>query len=188
MPSTVLVTGATGWLGRHVLDALARLHDVTVIAAARDVARVPARFAAGARIGDLTDRAYRRSVVTDVDVVIHAGTWSSFWGHAGQERSLFLEPSIDLLTAPSRPVPGASSSPPPSPSARRLTPARSFQPPMLPWHGATGLTSTRWSPSSSTPRGSPERGPGPRQSCRHAWVTSWAPGCRWASSPRWFLG
>lgn len=97
MPSTVLVTGATGWLGRHVLDALARLRDVTVIAAARDVARVPARFAAGARIGDLTDPTYRRSVVTDVDVVIHAGTWSSFWGHAGQERSLFLEPSIDLI-------------------------------------------------------------------------------------------
>ncbi|NTV39815.1 MAG: NAD(P)-dependent oxidoreductase, partial [Demequinaceae bacterium] len=33
----------------------------------------------------------------DADVVIHAGTWSSFWGHAREESDLFLDPSIDLI-------------------------------------------------------------------------------------------
>lgn len=93
----VLVTGATGWLGGHVLAALSDHRDVTAIAAARDRARVPPAYASMARIGDLTDPAYRREVVRDVDVVIHAGTWSSFWGHEVQERTLFLEPSLDLI-------------------------------------------------------------------------------------------
>lgn len=97
MAITVLVTGATGWLGGHVLAALSDHRDVTAIAAARDASRVPPGYATDARIGDLTDPAYRRRVVEDVDVVIHAGTWSSFWGHEVQERTLFLEPSLDLV-------------------------------------------------------------------------------------------
>ncbi|GIG54972.1 dTDP-4-dehydrorhamnose 3,5-epimerase [Demequina activiva] len=97
MPTTVLVTGATGWLGRHTLDALAGHSGLRVIAAARDASRVPPAHTAQARIGDLTDPTYRHTVVQGVDVLIHAGTWSSFWGHASHERSLFLEPSIDLI-------------------------------------------------------------------------------------------
>jgi len=68
-----------------------------VIAAARDASRIPSWFAGETRIGDLTDPAYRRDVVQGVDVVIHAGTWSSFWGHAKAERELFLEPTLDLI-------------------------------------------------------------------------------------------
>ena len=92
----IVVTGATGFLGGHILAALNAL-PVTVIAAARDSARLPAWFTGEARIGDLTDPAYRRAVVDDADVVIHAGTWSSFWGHAREELALFQEPSIDLI-------------------------------------------------------------------------------------------
>ncbi len=94
--SRVLVTGASGFLGGHILDAL-RAHPVEVIAAARNRAAIPAWFAGETRIGDLTDAAYRRSVVQGVDVVIHAGTWSSFWGHEREERALFLEPALGLL-------------------------------------------------------------------------------------------
>lgn len=97
MTTTVLVTGATGWLGGHILAALATRSDVTVIAACRAPERLPGAFAGEARIGDLTDREYRRSVVQGVDVVLHAGTWSSLWGHRDAERELFLEPSLDLI-------------------------------------------------------------------------------------------
>jgi len=93
---TVLVTGATGFLGGHILAAL-READAVTIAAARDATRIPAWFDGETRIGDLTDPAYRREVVQGADVIIHAGTWSSFWGHARQERELFLEPALDLI-------------------------------------------------------------------------------------------
>ena len=92
----IVVTGATGFLGGHIMSAL-NSHPVTLIAAVRDASRLPAWFTGQTRIGDLTDPAYRREVVRDADVVIHAGTWSSFWGHEREERDAFLEPSIDLI-------------------------------------------------------------------------------------------
>jgi nucleoside-diphosphate-sugar epimerase len=93
----VLVTGATGFLGRNVLQALAARPDVAPIAACRRIENLPAGFAGEVRAGDLLDAAYRTAVVENVDVVCHAGTWAAFWGHASLERSRFLEPTIDLI-------------------------------------------------------------------------------------------
>lgn len=97
MTTTILVTGATGFLGGHILTALRDLPGVTAVAAARDANRVPAWFTGEVHVGDLADPGYRREVVRDVDVILHAGTWSTFWGHAEAERRLFLEPSLDLV-------------------------------------------------------------------------------------------
>jgi nucleoside-diphosphate-sugar epimerase len=92
----IVVTGATGFLGSHILAAL-RAVPVRLVAAARDLSRLPAWFDGETRIGDLTDASYRRTVVHDADVVIHAGTWSSFWGHDREERERFEEPHLDLI-------------------------------------------------------------------------------------------
>jgi 2-alkyl-3-oxoalkanoate reductase len=73
---------------------------VDVIAACRDPAKLAGLlpgFAGEVRSGDLCDATYRSAVVTDVDVVCHAGTWGSFWGHAELERTRFFEPAIDLV-------------------------------------------------------------------------------------------
>jgi nucleoside-diphosphate-sugar epimerase len=58
---------------------------------------MPAWFRGETRVGDLIDPGYRASVVEDIDVVCHAGTGGSLWGHAGHERARFLEPTIDLI-------------------------------------------------------------------------------------------
>lgn len=92
----IVVTGATGFLGGHILEAL-DAESVTLIAAARDTSRLPDWFVGETRVGDLTDPAYRKEVVRDADVVIHAGTWSSFWGHAEQETERFEIPALDLI-------------------------------------------------------------------------------------------
>ncbi|SEJ10567.1 NAD-dependent epimerase/dehydratase family protein [Demequina mangrovi] len=97
MSTTVLVTGATGWLGGHILAALRDAPGVTTVAAARDGSRLPSWFTGPTRLGDLADPAYRRAVVRDVDAVIHAGTWSSLWGHPEAERTLYLAPALDLM-------------------------------------------------------------------------------------------
>lgn len=96
MPKRILVTGATGYLGGHILAAVAAQGDVP-IAAARDASRLPASFDGETRVGDLRDPAYRAEVVRGVDAIAHAGTWSSFWGHEHEERELFLDPTLDLI-------------------------------------------------------------------------------------------
>jgi nucleoside-diphosphate-sugar epimerase len=93
----VLVTGATGFLGRNVLAAVSAREDAVAIAACRTPEKLAAGLGGEVRPGDLRDPGYRRAVVRGVDVVCHAGTWSSFWGHATRERSYFYEPARDLV-------------------------------------------------------------------------------------------
>ncbi|MBZ0092538.1 MAG: NAD-dependent epimerase/dehydratase family protein, partial [Sulfuricellaceae bacterium] len=57
---TVLVTGANGFAGSHILAALAQRADVRVIAACRDKEKLPPGFAGEVREGDLADPSYVR--------------------------------------------------------------------------------------------------------------------------------
>ena len=95
----VLVTGANGFVGSHVLQALQQHNGVQAIAACRDRRKLPTDFRGEVREGDLRDANYRKAVVKDVDVLCHAAAWSSLWGHAGESRKLFLEPSLNLISA-----------------------------------------------------------------------------------------
>ena len=93
----VLVTGATGFLGRNILKSLLTRPEITPIAACRTPTKLLAEFNGEVRAGDLLDAGYRREVVKNVDVVCHAGTWSTLWGHQELEITRFLEPSLDLI-------------------------------------------------------------------------------------------
>lgn len=93
---TIVVTGATGFLGGHILGAL-RTQPAHLVAAVRATSRLPSWFEGDTRVGDLMDPDYRRTVVRGADVVIHAGTWSSFWGHPREERERFEVPHLDLI-------------------------------------------------------------------------------------------
>ena len=96
-PRRVLVTGATGFLGRNVLAALGASAEVEPIAACRTPSKLASAFGGEVRSGDLRDPDYRRTVVKDVDVICHAGTWSSMWGHQTEEQTHFFEPACDLV-------------------------------------------------------------------------------------------
>ena len=97
--TAVLVTGANGFVGSHVLEALQRRRGVTVIAACRDAARLPAGFDGEVRAGDLRDVRYVREVVDGVDVLCHGAAWTSVWGRRDESRRLHLEPTLSLIDA-----------------------------------------------------------------------------------------
>lgn len=94
---TILVTGATGFVGSHVLEAVSTLSGVEVIAACRDTDRLPTGFNGEVRAGDLRDAGYRHSLCKGVDVICHAAAWTSMYKHKRQSRELHLEPSIALV-------------------------------------------------------------------------------------------
>lgn len=96
MSPRVVVTGATGFLGGHALEALQGTPGVQVIAAGRDRSRLPAGFAGETLVGDLADPAYRRRLVAGADVVCHAASSASLWAHAEWERRGYLEPAVGL--------------------------------------------------------------------------------------------
>ncbi len=93
----VLVTGATGFLGSTVLTALLARPDVEPIAACRQRKKLQSSFRGEVRTGDLQDPAYREALVQNVDVICHAGSWASMWGHKTLERKYFFEPTRDLI-------------------------------------------------------------------------------------------
>lgn len=94
----ILVTGASGFLGSNIIKAFARQDTGDkIIAACRNRKKIHQDFHGEVREGDLLDPAYRQSVVQGVDIICHAGTWSSMWNHDQMERENFYNPASDLL-------------------------------------------------------------------------------------------
>lgn len=94
----VLVVGATGFVGRHVLAELEAWGGAHVIVAGRDVSRLPPRCRADARVGDLRDAEYVQRLFTDIDVVCLTASWSALYGHTQSSESLYRLPILRALT------------------------------------------------------------------------------------------
>lgn len=97
--ATILVTGATGFVGRHALEALMRREGHELVAACRDPDRLPGGYQGAVRVGDLRDPDYRARLLDGVDAVCHCMAWTSLFGHGERSRDLYLEPSLALIEA-----------------------------------------------------------------------------------------
>ncbi len=95
----VLVVGATGFVGSHVLDAISADGSVEVIAACRDESRLIPGFRGETRIGDVDDEAYLESLFDGIDIVCNAFSWTSLYDHEEESERLFLRPSLRLIDA-----------------------------------------------------------------------------------------
>lgn len=96
---TVLITGANGFVGSHILEALQQEPDIQVIAACRDPSKLLPSFQGEVRQGDIRDGAYLETLFKGVDVVCNAAAWTSVWNHARASRALFYEPAIAMIDA-----------------------------------------------------------------------------------------
>jgi len=96
-PVTVLVTGATGFVGSHTLTALSAMENVRVIATCRNPARLSAHFQGEVRVGDLNDAGFRKRVLQDVNAVAHCAAWTAAWGHRTQSDKHHLRPAIQFI-------------------------------------------------------------------------------------------
>ena len=99
MSKRILVTGATGFTGSHILESLMQDGSVTPIAACRNPNSLLPGFKGESRPGDLRDPDYVESVVKDIDVICHAAAWTSLWNHHQQSRENYLEPTLHLIEA-----------------------------------------------------------------------------------------
>ncbi len=93
----ILITGATGFVGSHTLDAFSARKDVELVIACRDRKRLHRDPKQEVMEGDLRDAGYRRSILKEVEVLVHAAAWTSLWGNADLSRQLYLEPSLHLF-------------------------------------------------------------------------------------------
>lgn len=99
MTHTILVTGATGFVGSHVLEALSQIthKDLRIIAACRDRRKLIPDYHGDVREGDLRDPDYLQRVLIGVDIVCHCAAWTSLCGKAKESDELFLQPSLQLI-------------------------------------------------------------------------------------------
>ena len=99
MSKRILITGATGFVGSHILESLMQDDSVTVIVACRDKNKLLSGFRGEVRLGDLRDPDYLEAVVKDVDVVCHAAAWTALWNHKKLSQKNYLEPTLTLIDA-----------------------------------------------------------------------------------------
>jgi nucleoside-diphosphate-sugar epimerase len=78
MPATtVLVTGANGFVGSHILEALTRREGIAPLAACRDRRKLPPGYSGEVREDDLRNPIYLQDLLEGADVVCHAAAWTS---------------------------------------------------------------------------------------------------------------
>lgn len=99
MKKTVVVTGATGFVGSHALEALSEIDGLNVVAVCRDRRKLVPGFKGEVREGDLRDAGFRHAALVGADVVCNAMAWSSLWGNVENSQRLFLEPNLALIKA-----------------------------------------------------------------------------------------
>lgn len=100
MPRTVLVTGATGFVGSHVAEALVARGDA-VRTLARDGSDTALLDKLGVTVvrGDLTDAAAVKRAAAGAQVVIHCGAKVGDWGPVDDYRKVNVEGLRHLLDA-----------------------------------------------------------------------------------------
>ena len=93
----ILITGANGFVGSHILARMMQHPEIEVIAACRNKEKLISGFRGEILQGDLRDHSYVEQLLDGIDVICHAAAWSSLWGYKKESETLYLDPSLNLI-------------------------------------------------------------------------------------------
>lgn len=95
----VLITGADGFVGRHILQTLMQFEhpDLQLVAATRHPEKLPEQYRGEMRVGDLRDADYLDRVLTGINIICHAAGWHNYSQHENLSRKNYLDPTIELI-------------------------------------------------------------------------------------------
>src|ERR1051325_11462058 len=95
-----LITGATGFVGRHVAEAChERGHAISALVRPTSDTQELDRLGATLYRGEMSDPALARSAVTEADVVVHCAAKIGDWGPLSEYRQVNVENLRVLLDA-----------------------------------------------------------------------------------------
>lgn len=93
MPMTILVTGATGFLGSHLVQRLVEEgHRVKILTRPGSLSGVRRNLRVEAITGDVTNQRETSEAIHGCDVVIHAAANLSYWGN---DRSVLEQVNVE---------------------------------------------------------------------------------------------
>ena len=95
----IIITGATGFAGSHILDAFkeSTTKDYNIIAAGRNRSKLANFYSGESLIGDLLDKEYIERLTTKADVICHSAAWAEMNGTDEDSKKYFYEPTINLI-------------------------------------------------------------------------------------------
>lgn len=100
MSEKIVVTGATGFVGSHILEYFEKSKtDAEVIAACRNKKRLNANYSENAIEGDLKDSKTIEQIAKKADTICHAASWAELNGTFEDSSREFLEPTLELIDA-----------------------------------------------------------------------------------------
>ena len=98
---SVLLTGATGYLGGYLAKHLSKKSDIDLqcLVRPRKDGKDDLLTNLGIKViyGNLLNPESYQQVLNEVDVVIHAATFATLYNHVEEERKLFFEPTKNLI-------------------------------------------------------------------------------------------
>ena len=99
MTKKILITGATGFCGSHVLESLKKEYSnkYNIIATCRDTNKLPIKYRDTAIEGNLLDTLYLDTITKEADVICHTASWAELNGNSEDSDREFLKPTLKLI-------------------------------------------------------------------------------------------
>lgn len=95
MPIKIVITGATGFVGSHILESFGDKKGV--IASCRHSSKLPQNYQDRVIVGDLHQHEYIKKLTKDADVICHTASWAEMNGGIADSKREFLEPTLHLI-------------------------------------------------------------------------------------------